>query len=200
MWNIMNLALDFLGVFFLLRAPCHYCSGECSPSSHCLQKGTWMRFHCFLSPFGKMGEGEGIWAGVMYVQVPVTHGVFLGAMVWLIRCSVSTGMYSLFEGFFNCPVSHLHLSVGSPLVLCKDEWEVPSGFCIDTLFFCLHQMYPFMFIYCHREDVWTEPFAPGFWCYPAVFLWLQRKILNSGRSSENLVALGSNDEMKFNNI
>lgn len=79
----------FVSLFFLLWAPCHCCSGGCSPSSHCVQKGTHMRFHCFLFPFGKVGKGEGIWAGVMYVQVPVTHGVFPRAMVWLIRCSVS---------------------------------------------------------------------------------------------------------------
>lgn len=139
MWNVMIPTSDFFwSLFFLLWAPCHCCSGGESPSPHCLHyKGTQMRSPHFLPPFGKVRQEKGFGLDVagVDVQVSTTHGAFLGDMVWLIRYSVSAATQSWSVGFFHCPISHLHLSVGSPHILYSGEWEVPAAFCTATLSF-----------------------------------------------------------------
>lgn len=129
MWNVMTPTLDFLGkLFYLLWAPCHCCSGGESPSIHCGE----MRFPCFLAPFRKVElmKEFGLGAAGTDVQVPTTHGVFLGAIVsslhWheVLVCGLlllSSLSSSLFSGKSSCSDSA--------------EWEVPAGFCTATLSF-----------------------------------------------------------------
>lgn len=146
MWNIMIPTLDFLGVWFfssehpvtVVLEDKAYCSVACTTRE--LRWG----FPIVCHPLGRWGRRRDLDVADVDVQVPTTHGAFLWAMVWLIRYLFPSGMQSWSVGFFHCPVSHPRLSVESPHVQYRGEWEVPAGFYTATLSFlstsdvCLH--------------------------------------------------------------